>query len=243
MDLGLYYRAATPIDVAAVRDVARAVNDTPDPVVTQIGGWGPWVNGGAWLTIGGRRTDFLYRDLDFVAETVEECLAGRGRADYWQQPPYGFHSQIYCAEIRCCVPLHDPEGAIAELKQQVAVYPEAMKRGRVSWGLWSSGFTLDNVKHAPERGEAYLVAGYLTRATTELIHALYALNEIFFMNDKYVYREVAEFAVAPPGVMERVEAIVSGGRSPAALRKRVDDARTLRAEILTLAGDLYTPRF
>jgi hypothetical protein len=243
VDLGLYYRAAGPLDIDAVRRAAERFNDTPDPIVTPLGGWGTWVNGGAWLTIGGRRVDFLYRDLDFVAETIDECLAGRSRADYWQQPPYGFHGQIYCAEIRACRPLHDPTAAIAPLKAKVAAYPEALKRRQVSAWLWSAEFTLANVKHSPERGEAYLVAGYLTRAATELIQALYALNETFFMNDKYVYREVAEFRIAPADVMARIDAICGGEASPAGLRRRVDAATVLREELLALAGDLYTARF
>jgi hypothetical protein len=113
----------------------------------------------------------------------------------------------------------------------------------VSGWLWGAGFTLANVKHAPDRGEAYLVLGYLTRAATELIHALYALNETWFMNDKYVYRDVADFTIVPSDFMARIDALMGGDNSPADLRRRVDGARSLHQEMLALAGDLYTPRF
>jgi hypothetical protein len=111
VDLGLYYRAASPLDVTAVRAVANRLNDTPNPVVTELGGWGTWVNGGSWLTIKGQRVDFIYRDLDLVTSTIDDCLAAeeRSRLDYWQQAPYGFYPEIYCAEIACCRPLHDPD--------------------------------------------------------------------------------------------------------------------------------------
>ena len=89
VDLGLCYRADRPLDVEAVREIARRLDDSPDPVVTDLGIWGPWVNGGAWLTIKGQRVDFIYRDLDFMVSTIDEWLAGRGRSDYWQQAPYG----------------------------------------------------------------------------------------------------------------------------------------------------------
>jgi hypothetical protein len=244
VDLGLCYRADRPLDVDAVRQVANALNDTPDPVVSDLGIWGQWVNGGSWLTIGGQRVDFIYRDLDFMTATIDDCLAatGRAKADYWQQAPYGFHPQIYCAEARCCVALWDPEGIVPVLKEKVATYPEVMKRRAVSGWLWGARFNLANVKHTPDRGEAYLVAGHLTRAATEMIQALYALNETFFMNDKYVYREIAEFPIVPERFMTRIDAIMGGDNSPADLWRRIEAAKALHAEMMALTGDLYTDR-
>ena len=86
IDLGLYYHPNQPLDIAQLRNVAAQLNDEADPIVTDPGGWGPWVNGGAWLTIKGQRVDFLYRDIDFVFSTLTDCNAGRSRSDYWQQP-------------------------------------------------------------------------------------------------------------------------------------------------------------
>jgi hypothetical protein len=242
VDLGLFYRADRPLDIAGVKRAAGRLNDTPDPVVTPLGGWGQWVNGGSWLTIQGFRTDFLYRDLDFLTETVDEVLAGRTRLDFWQQAPYGFYSEIYCAEIQVTRPIYDPKNVIAPLKEKTRVYPEALKRRQVSGWLWSARFTAVNARHAPERGEAYLVAGHLTRSATEMIHALYALNETWFMNDKYIYREVAEFRTAPPDFMARIDAICGGPSTPADLRRRLDEAQALHGELMALAGDLYTER-
>src|SRR5688572_19178960 len=71
VDIGIYYRPSTLLDVPAIREIAEAFNDTPNPVVTELGQWGAWVNGGSWMTIGGRRTDFLYKDLDFIDATID----------------------------------------------------------------------------------------------------------------------------------------------------------------------------
>jgi len=244
VDLGLFYRADHPLDVDGVRRIAQRYNDTPDPVVTDLGIWGQWVNGGSWLTIKGQRVDFLYRDLDFMVSTIDDCLeaTGRTRSDFWQQAPYGFHPQIYCAEARCMYALWDPEGIVAMLRKKVAVYSDAMKRRAISGWLWSARFTAANAKHAPERGEAYLVAGFLTRAATEMIQALYALNETFFMNDKYVYRDIAEFKIVPRDFMARIDALMGGDNSPADLRARIVAATALYEELFALAEDLYTDR-
>lgn len=45
------------------------------------GGWGPVVNGGAWLTIEGQRVDLCYRDLDEVEAAVAESEVGRFRIE------------------------------------------------------------------------------------------------------------------------------------------------------------------
>ena len=151
-------------------------------------------------------------------------------ADYWQQAPYGFFPQIYCAEVKVWRPALRSEAIVPPLKQKVAVYPEAVKRRAISGWLWGAGFTLKGVKYAPERGEAYLTTGFLTRSATEMIQALYALNETWFMNDKYIYREVAEFQIVPPDFMARIDDICQrpahpgrpappGGRGPGAPRR------------------------
>jgi predicted nucleotidyltransferase len=46
--------------------------------VSEVGGWGGGVmNGGAWLTVDGRRVDVHYRDLDQVEHWCAEAEAGR----------------------------------------------------------------------------------------------------------------------------------------------------------------------
>src|SRR5689334_16388691 len=64
IDLGLFYSEASPFSIQSIRELAEEVNDTPNPVVTDFYGWGQWVNGGVWLTVGGQRVDFIYRNLE-----------------------------------------------------------------------------------------------------------------------------------------------------------------------------------
>ena len=60
---------------------------TPEPVVAGFYQWGPWVNGGAWLTIGGQRVDFLYRSLEHVERTIADAEAGRYELHHAQHHP------------------------------------------------------------------------------------------------------------------------------------------------------------
>jgi hypothetical protein len=125
-----------------VRRLAEEFNDTPGPVVTEFYGWGAWVNGGAWLTIGGQRVDFIYRNLEQVERVVAESEKGVYEVDYAQQPPFGFFSGTYLGEIAVCIPLFDSGSQLDLLKRRVAHYPDALRRAVVQDYLWQADFGL-----------------------------------------------------------------------------------------------------
>jgi hypothetical protein len=91
LDLGLYYRRASPFSIEQVRAVAESVA-VPGlaPTVTDFYGWGPWVNGGAWIQTSAGKVDLIYRNIEQVAEVIEEGRSGVWRHDYDQQPPLWF---------------------------------------------------------------------------------------------------------------------------------------------------------
>ena len=95
-DSDIDYREAAPFSIEHVRSVAGSISTAGTvPTVTEMYGWGPWVNGGAWIQTPVGKVDFLYRNLDQVQRVVEEGRQGIWRHDYDQQPPYGFRSVVY----------------------------------------------------------------------------------------------------------------------------------------------------
>ena len=142
VDLGLLYRDARPLDVAAVRALAARWNDAANPVVSELYEWGPWVNGGAWLMLRGRRVDLLYKSLDRSEETIAEARAGRHEIHFAQQPPFGFWSGTLLGESACALPLHDPAGHAERLRREVAAYPEALRAAVLRDMLPGAGFGL-----------------------------------------------------------------------------------------------------
>src|SRR5512147_2601107 len=74
IDLGLYYHPAAALDLAALERVASEIDDAHRAnLVTGIGGWGPWINGGGWLRVNQVPVDLLYRDLERVSRIIEAC--------------------------------------------------------------------------------------------------------------------------------------------------------------------------
>lgn len=239
IDVGLYYYEHQLLDVAQIRTIASQLNDTPDPVVTDLGGWGTWVNGGAWLTIQGQRVDFLYRNIDFVSSTLDDCNAGIIRSDYWQQPGYGFHSFMYCTETKICRPLYDPDAIIESLKTKVAVYSPALKQAITRNFLWSARFTLDNTYKPAARGEVYIVVGCLARAIHCMVQVLYALNETYYLSEKKLATDISSFRIVPERFLERVYVLLGEvGTDNIQLQKSLAQVESLYSEVTRLKENL-----
>src|SRR5215470_8240315 len=143
IDLGLLYSDAKPFAIEDVRALAAQHNDSADPIVTDFYEWGPWVNGGAWLRVGGQRVDLLYRSLEHLARVIADAEAGRYELHYGQQPPFGFFGPTYLGELAVCVPLLDRSGGrLDELRARVARYPEVLRAAVLQDSLWQVEFAL-----------------------------------------------------------------------------------------------------
>lgn len=241
IDLGVFYSEVAPFDVAAVRALAAAVNDTPDPTVTGFYVWGPWVNGGAWLTIGGQRVDFLYRSLEHEERVIADANAGRFELHWGQQPPFGFFGPTYLGELAICRPLVDPAGRIAALKRAVEVYPEPLRRAIVQTYLWGAEFALESFapKYAA-RGGVLGAAGCLTRVAHQLVLVLFALNRRWLLSEKTALVEISGFELAPLDFAARIDALLAHvGRTPSELAAAIAAAAELVSEVRALADPLY----
>ena len=77
IDIGIYYNESAGFNVSDVSTVATKFDDEHrENLVTNIGEWGPWINGGGWLIVQGYHVDFLFRDINRVEQVIEEGLAG-----------------------------------------------------------------------------------------------------------------------------------------------------------------------
>lgn len=245
IDLGLFYSEASPFSIQQIGELAEAVNDTANPVVTNFYGWGAWVNGGAWLTIGGQRVDFIYRSLEHVERVITDAEAGRYELDYAQQPPFGFFSATYLGEIAVCVPLFDLEARLEGLKQRVANYPEALRETIVQDYLWQAEFNLEAfARKFAVRADAYGTVACLTRVVNQLVMVLFALNRQYPLNDKTALIEIVEFEYAPQEFSSRVQRTLAHvGDSAAELVASVENISQLFQETVAFTDGQYQPDF
>ena len=245
IDIGIYYRQASPFPVDQVRSIANGMSKAGSvPIVTEMYEWGRWVNGGAWIHTPVGKVDLLYRNLDQVQLVIEEGRQGIWRHDYDQQPPYGFRSVVYFGETLFCVPLHDPQGEIARLKKSVAEYPEPLKNRIVQESLWGSEFSLRFCRTFANSGDVYNAVGCLARAAQFLVQALFAMNEEYFVSDKYASRLIEQFVLRPRDFTTRLERVLSHpGGDATELGRSSEGMKELWLETVELAAGRYKPRF
>jgi Nucleotidyltransferase domain len=244
LDVAIYYEPETPFAVGEIRRIAATVSRNHDPVVTDFYGWGPWVNGGAWIPTDAGKLDLLYRNLHQVRQTIDEAQRGIVHHDYYQQPVYGFYSVTYLAETAVCIPLTDPMGLIANLKRKVADYPSALRQQIVVDSLWIAEFTLNHARKFAAQEDTYNTVGCLTRVAGALTQALFALNEVYFMTDKNAMGMIANFKVAPRAHVEQVEAVLARpGQTAPELGRTVTTCQEAWARAVELVGGLYQPKF
>ncbi len=169
-DFAVYYRGS--FDPADLRAVGW------DGEVSELGGWGGGIfNGGAWLSIDGRRTDVHYRDLDDVEHHLAEANEGRFSIE---------HLMFYLAGVPTYV-------VVAELAANRALsgtvpkpdFPQALReRGQAAW--WARAeLTLDYAtrNHAPA-GRLVDCAGAAARACLEAGNAILAARGEWITNEK-----------------------------------------------------------
>jgi hypothetical protein len=164
-DIGLYFSESAGLDVNRLLEAAKGLVDQPGAArVTEVGGWGPWIVGGGWLKIAGKKTDLLYRPIEAVERVIRDCREGRVSMDYQPGHPHGFCSAIWMGEVALCRPLGDSEGAIAALKAMTVPYPDQLREALIRRLQWEIVFAIENAQTAVPNGDQAYIAGCAFRA-------------------------------------------------------------------------------
>ena len=204
-DLGLYYRDGAALDVDQLRAAVTGLVDDPTAAhVTPVGEWGPWIVGGAWLTIGGRKVDLLYRSIDEVADVIDACRNGEISMHYQPGHPHGFCSAIWMGEVALCRILHDPDGLVPALKAKTAPYPPGLRDALVRRFQWEILFAIENAELAVPRGDGTHIAGCAYRALACMGQVLFSLNGQYLVNEKGALAQAAKFPVTVRDLAGRV---------------------------------------
>lgn len=227
-DIGLYYEPDNPIDVGRLAKAAVQLPGAASSSVTAIGEWGPWINGGSWLTVDGRRVDLLYRDLAKVLDVIDACRAGRIERVYQPGHPHAFVSAIYMGEVAQCRVLWDPESVLASLRRRCDPYPLALAEALIRTFFWEARFALENAAHGRGRDDPAYVAGCSFRSIACLCQTLFALNRRYLLNEKGAVAGVDRLAAKPADFAGRVgQALGSGAAGLAVLSALVDETADL----------------
>lgn len=225
-DLGLYYRGE--VDVSALAALAAEVTGGPVEVAGP-GGWGPWVNGGAWLSLDGVPVDWILRDLDRVERVWADCLDGRYETGTQPGHPLGFWSPAYAGEVALCRVLADPAGELTALRERTRRYPEPLRRALVG-AAWEAEFSVAAAAKSVGAGDTLHVSLCLSRAFGVLAQALHAHHRVWCLNEKGALAAAAALPGVPADFTARVSAAL-GGLDAAAVADAGELVREVRARL------------
>jgi predicted nucleotidyltransferase len=226
-DIGVYYRE--PLDSGGLRTLAARLAGRPVDIAPP-GGWGPWVNGGAWLSVGGAQVDWILRDLDRVRRVWADCQAGRFEIGYQNGHPLGFWSPCYAGEVALGRVLADPSGELSALRAEMASYPEPLRAALIG-ATSQAEFTLGVAAKPAARGDVLYVSLCLSKAVGVLTQSLFAHGRRWYLNEKGALEVAGRLPAAPPGFTARARALLSGpGATAQALTATVADAADLVAQ-------------
>ncbi|SCL18046.1 nucleotidyltransferase domain-containing protein [Micromonospora inyonensis] len=238
IDVGLYYHRNERPDMQLLREVFTALDDAGAPAgVGGYGDWGPWINGGAWLQVAGRKTDILLRELERVDDVVRECVAGRPQICYQVGHPHGFCTVIYAGEVSYNQLVHDPQHRLEELRALTRPYPQPLRRAILDQFGWEAGFALGTATSAAKRGDAAYVIGCVFRSIACLNQVVFALNGEYLTNEKGALAIAGGMPLVPTDYVARVnQAIALTSAAPEASIGALDLLHDLHAETMSLGG-------
>ncbi len=233
IDLGIYYDSRSPLDLTELAKVATKLDDEHrTDLITAIGGWGPWINGGGWLRIGSYPVDFLYRDLDKINAVINSCLAGKVEIFYQPGHPNGFVSSIYLAETAVCQPLWDPEGIIARLKSSVSPYPIALQKAIIQNFAWEIDFSIGIAQKSIAKADVAYAAGCCFRSVMCMLQVLFAINKVHWLNEKGAVAIANHFEIKPANFQNRVGQIFTLlGATPESINQSIGMLKELNADL------------
>lgn len=213
-DFAVYYR--DHFDPRDLRDVGWPGE------VSEIGGWSDGVfNGGAWLTVDGRRVDVHYRDLSVIDRELAGARDGQFRIEPLLFHLAGIPSYLVLAE------LHISKLLRGDLPRPD--YPAALReRAPVVWWRRAEltfGYALTG--HAP-RGRLTECAGLVAQAAAQSAHAVLAARGEWVTNEK---------ALLTRADLRQVDQLTTGvAAHPAALSEFVERSRGLCRDAVRAVG-------
>jgi hypothetical protein len=238
VDLGLYYRL--PLDVGRLRRIARAVavprTGSGPPELTEPGRWGPWVDGGGWLTIDGVAVDWIYRDLNRVHQSWKLAAAGTFSFHFQVGHPLGVPDFAYAGEVALGMVLADSTGELTRLKDQMTTYPPKLAQAIVD-RLGEARFILDALPKSAQRRDVAFVAGCLFRIIGLCAHALHAKAGRWVISEKGLIDAAGKLPRAPVEFAHRTRDVLGTlGTEPDDLLAAIAAAQALLTDTEASCG-------
>ena len=210
IDIGIYYDESKGFNTKDIEKSAFHLNDEKkDQLITSLGEWGEWINGGGWLVVSGYQIDLIFRDIKRVNKVIDDCLSGLVSTHYQTGHPHGYLNAMYMGELAICNVLSDPEGILGEIKQKTKPYPEKFKEVMIQYFSFEASFSLMFMEANANKDDISYVMGHCFRSISCLNQVLFAKNEVYCINEKKAVAMIQDFPIKPEDYKKRIDEIIS----------------------------------
>ncbi|MGG3310820.1 nucleotidyltransferase domain-containing protein [Paenibacillus lautus] len=210
IDIGIYYDESQGFKVENIARVAQKLDDEHrDGIITSLGEWGAWVNGGGWLVIEGYHVDFLFRDVHRVSSIIDDCSAGLVSAHYQTGHPHAYLNVMYMGELAICRMLSDSDNRIQTLKAKTVPYPKTLKDAMVGFFTFEASFSLMLADKTAASDDITYVTGHCFRCISCLNQVLFAKNELYCINEKRAVAMIETFPIKPANYKQRLDQVIT----------------------------------
>jgi hypothetical protein len=235
-DLDIYVFAEDWLDNEARRELARQA-------VPEAEGLRCWAAlpalAGTDFKVGTQEVEMSMHALGPLRETVARALDGEVERRYETWTPNGYYSDCELADVANVVVLADPAGLLAPLVEAVRSYPPRLRQRLIADGLRSAGFWIGNfhLETALSRADGFYLQSMMQQIVNDLVHAAFAINEVYFPGDKKMSKQLGKLPRLPAGFQVGLDAALlgRGDTSTAAWRERFQIIERLTEELRSLA--------
>lgn len=209
IDIGIYYDESADFNVNDVSRVATKLDDEHrENLVTSLGEWGAWINGGGWIIVHGFHVDLIFRDVKRVEQIIDECLLGNVSTHYHTGHPHAYLNVMYMGEVSICKILDDKTNRIAKLKSKTIPYPKPLRDAIIGYFMFEASFSLMFAKDNVDKDDISYVTGHCYRTISCLNQVIFAMNEEYCINEKKAVRMIDGFDIKPQGYKKRIDKII-----------------------------------
>jgi hypothetical protein len=183
-----------------------------------------------WEAKGFRMDGVWMRSYAGVQRDLDAWLAGTAVPKTFEWTIWGYHLPTDLANQQIVL---DPGGVLAGWKQQLAVYPEALRAAvlrqyREVLQYWAADYHYES---KVARRDLVFLVGLTGKLANAILQVVFALNRVYFPGDGWNLPMAAELERLPPDFVPRMTSILEAGSGPVALQHQ-------RRELIAMIADL-----
>ncbi|WP_055048016.1 DUF4037 domain-containing protein [Devosia sp. A16] len=183
-----------------------------------------------WQARGARMDGVWMRSYAGVESDLAAWLSGTAIPKSFEWTIWGYHLPTDLATQHV---VNDPEGRLADWKEQLARYPEPLRDAVLRHyceilSYWAADY---HYASKVERRDLVFLVGIAGKLANAILQVVFALNRSYYPGDGWNLPMAAELELLPPDFTCRMAAILQPGRDPDAFQRQ-------RTELIAMIADL-----